>query len=343
MTRKTVPRTGIVTRYTWHEATYVALRVADYLQRHACPVSLFPVGPSTKLGTGWDSQLCRHRFVPWLETVDQVVTTHRLSREQMAWLTQQRKRVVAVPVWHELMLGDLPLFVNADCVLSPSKAQADWLWAGFGKRATWLPWETGQPLTSKMARPRPLRLLWPLYDGNARRTSVAYARAIGRVMQDHPEAKLTILADSATLPGPLRRQVRRMLSANVVLQRGAGLAAREMAYMQHDLTVWPTQAESFGLVGLTSIACGTPLLTVGVPPVDEICTADRGWAVPTAISYSPHSVPYAADGAMVFELELRKLLTVPERVWERQGTVLHGLPERRTLFEQTLGRALLVQ
>jgi len=342
-----IPRTGIVTRYSWHEATYAALRLAEVAQLAGSDVGLYSFGQSLQIGSPWDGRACRGPFGPWLETVDQVVVTHMLTEEQVRGIQSQRKRVILLPVWHELDMADVAAVQQADILLSASRAQHLWMQRQLGRASRLATWDCGWPLTHKQhIGSRPLRVLWPLYDGNARRVPLSCCTVWRRAAEAHPQVTFTILVNSATLSGPFRRRLQRMASlSNIHIQRATSWTARQLAFLRHDLTFWPTSGESFGLTGIYSTACGTPVLTFGCPPMSDLLEHGQGWELRATIGMSEDQLPSVAssdENIRQLAKGLAKLLDNPNLVWDKQRTVLQGQPERRTLFEQTVRRALLL-
>ena len=349
MSRRDTPKTGIVTRWQWHEATYAAIRIADCIQQAGGDVSILPTNyvPGV-LDTPWQSEIVTGcRLTEWAADCDQVVFTHCPSLVQQKWMRSCKKRAICLPLWHELELQDLTELMQCDLVIATSDAFADWL-RQVAIPSLRLSWDAGLPLTAKSSVAGPaIRVLWPLYAEAVNRVTATACEILHRAMRMQPAMTLTILMSAATLSGQARHSLRKFQrdygAARLQLVASTTLLSRQLAYMQHDLTFWPTIAESLGLVGLTSVALGTPVVTYGVPPITELLPQSSAWHVPVKLQYSSVRAPYAVHGERAMDTLMQSLAAEPEQIWEKQRSVLHGLSERRTTFDEVLGRALLLR
>ena len=66
---------------------------------------------------------------------------------------------------------------------------------------------------------------------------------------------------------------------------------RWLIYGQHDLTIWLSTIESYGLPGLISLAMGTPVIGYGAPIISEILSPARCRRIPGRIILDAKAKP----------------------------------------------------
>jgi glycosyltransferase involved in cell wall biosynthesis len=86
---------------------------------------------------------------------------------------------------------------------------------------------------------------------------------------------------------------------------------------QHDLTVWPAKFDGMGIVGITSLAMGTPVIAWDVMPVNEYLTAGRNaLLIGCGVEYTWLGVPVVKPDYVEFERVLRWLIDRPDALSE---------------------------
>jgi glycosyltransferase involved in cell wall biosynthesis len=140
----------------------------------------------------------------------------------------------------------------------------------------------------------------------------------------------------------LLRELRRTYGERITLFRGIRPDQHAALYRQHDLTLWPTHFETLCLVGLMSLAAGTPVMTFNSAPVAELLNSDNAIIVePEAVVVEKYMLPYVIpDYAMMDEM-LYLIAKDTDYLHTLQRTVLHGLDERRNLFQQKMSQIFL--
>ena len=342
---------GIVTRYSRHEAAFAAIRVAEWFTRQGRDVSIFSVTDHrVSLDPRWDGQVIPYGtmlFTDWLQQLDWVVMTAVPHPEQIHWCKAHGKKTAIVVLWHELYVEDREALAHTDCLICPSRACFELL-KGWGLRnLLCVPWDCGSPFFTKPAdyeigRPR---LLLPIWDGNARRTEMTAIDIIGRALYRHPDVEATIAYNSSTVRSKgvrLMKEMQKWFGDRLTLTKGVHPNDRPLLYQQHDLTIWPSHWESLGLVGLTSVAMGTPVMGFNFRPTNEILTESNGVPVRCPREETndlglPRVIP---DYELMDEL-LHQAVRDTDYIRQLQVSVLDGAAERRAIFERQLGRVFI--
>lgn len=340
---------GICTRYSRHEATFAAIRIAEWARRSGRELSIFSITDQRiSIDPRWDREVVHDQlFTQWVEGCDTIVWTTIPHPEQVYWARRQGKRCVAVVLWHELILEDRESMTLFDQLICPSIACYQLL-RGWGLRNLMCaPWDCGSPFFSKPAEHPVIkpRLLLPLWDGNARRTEMTAIDIIGRALYRDSQVEATIVYNSSTIRAAgvkKLKDLQKWFQPRLVIRKGVHPTERPLLFQEHDLTLWPSHWESLGLTGLTSIAMGTPVMGFNFRPTNEILSESNG--VPVRCSGErvndlglPCAIP---DYEMMDEL-LHQAVKDPAYIRQLQTTVLDGAEQRRAGFERQLDRVFI--
>ena len=343
---------GICTRYSRHEATYAAIRLANWASLRGLDVSLFTMTERPgAISPRWDHQVIVNdrdmQFSEWVAGCDKIIWTTIPHVEQINWVKQQRKLAYLLVLWHELTVEDRPAMVAANKCLCPCMAAAELL-RNWGLRNTLaFPWDTGEPVFTKPAHHaiEYPRILLPLYDGNARRTEMTAIELVGRALYRNPDVRFTVAYNSSTLVSSGSRrlqQLKRAFKERLTLQKAIAPRDHPLLYQRHDLTLWPTHYESTCMIGLTSVTMGTPVMAFGFRPTMEVlhdknAIVVRSRGEQTNDMGCPRVMP---DYEMMDDL-LNQAIADPGYLQALHRTVLHGVLNRRSLFDQQLSQVFI--
>jgi len=339
-----ISRLGICTRYGLHEATYAAMRVARWFESRGGAASLFapqPTCPRYDLPTAYQPlSPPQTLFTKWARGHDAVLWTHVPQIEQLLWTSSQGIKTVILALWAEISGMDTAALRAADCVLCPFALMTDLLHRCGVKRAVTIPWDTGDPLVQPCGSADIVRVLLPIYDGNVHRIERTALMVLGRAVARFPyvTASLFYSASSAS-PDALRcwRDYRRMFPEQIFAFSGIGPAYRPAVFQQYDLVFWPTQFESIGLVGLTAVAAGAPVLAFDFPGTRECLNRHNSLLSPTRSRHGSNGMPVVNDPDYVaIEAGLHELLRNRSLLSSLRQSVLRGAVSRRRLFEDVL-------
>ncbi|HEV2994192.1 MAG TPA: glycosyltransferase family 4 protein [Acidimicrobiia bacterium] len=171
-----------------------------------------------------------------------------------------------------------------------------------------------------------------------KRADLAVA-AFGRVLERHPDARLTLSGEgdgSWALAATRSERVRRAVDV-VGAGRPADLPAQ---YRAATVTVLPAEHEAFGLVLVESLACGTPVVCVASGGMPEI-VGDEGAGV-VASAATPDAVADAAERAIAMAAEPSTATTCVARArqWGWQETI--G-PAHEAIYEQLVATRAVIE
>lgn len=341
---------GICTPYRFAEATYAALHLAAAAKQLKIETSMLTIDQRAvrPLDHYWDRQRLvwgNPLFTEWAERCHCVVMVIPPEHKRMLWLRQQGIRVVLVAAWHGLDPEDLLSMSNADCVLCPSSATYEMLRdRGLGNCIR-VPWDTMEPLYHKptdyeITVPR---LLLPVWDGNARRTELTSLDLLRVAMARNPTVQATVAYSSSTFAGRSAaklRRLRREFRGRLSVARPKDLIERTTLFHNHDLTIWPTHAEDYGMIGLQSVLNGTPVLAFEFDPVNEVINSRNGVLVPCRTLRHPYGALQANPDYDAMDHTLFHMLRDLPYLRDLQQTVLLGADQRRKTFLDGLKIAL---
>ena len=338
---------GICTRYGRHEATAVALRIAQWTQRVGRDLSIFSMSRKrVSVDPRWDHRVVYNKdeflMTDWIEQCDYVVWTTVPHPAQIHWAKQQGKKAIIVVLWHYLGPQDVESLLIADHVVAPHAACFAYLQHIGCANIVYCQWDCGHPVFAK-----PLdhniqpRVLVPLWDGNARRTEMTLLDLVARATHRHPDAQFTIAYSNSTLrPRVVQRfkELQRCYPNQIEMVCRIPPMERSIMFQKHDLTLWTTHFESLNLTGLMSIAAGTPIMAFNFSPTDEILTESNSVTVqPDGVMLNNYGLPKVQPNYELMDQLLHDALSDRDYLRQLQQTVNVATLEHRNRFNQQLG------
>lgn len=339
---------GIYTQYSHSEPTYAALRIADWASSRGLDAAIMTsTSRPPELHRAWDRRLLmRQQTSPkdWLESCDAVIWTGIPPEHEAAYIRGEGVKTVGLAMWRELKDGHRQIYKNLDAVVAPSQAAAVAIqnaWDLSNVHA--VPWDAGWPPVVKhpsRLRSDHVRVLLPLVDDMPDRTEWSVLRVLEQLL-DRDNVHATV----SFLPSMLRPACIRELEhiaetcGRLTLDRSRPYMDRPFLFASHDVTLWPSQVEDIGLIGLHSIAAGTPVIAFDIPPINEFINDQNGWAVPCDLSPSPLCVAAAPDYVAMAEA-LAEAVDDHDGRTARESSTVDGLVRRAVLFEDGWDRVL---
>jgi glycosyltransferase involved in cell wall biosynthesis len=202
-----------------------------------------------------------------------------------------------------------------------------------------VPFDAGLPLTRKDSpvNERKIRLFLPWFDRNARCSSSAILGVLSFLLERMPEAHLTVAVNSSRFGPAVAKFFQRLgdrTDKRVQLVRNVPLIKRRQLFMNADLTIWPAECDNYGYCSLTSLACGTPVLSMAVEPQAEyLYQGVNAVLVKTKTDYDENGVPHAIPDYGLFSAALQELIAEPWHINNMQKKVSMNLLARRVAFE----------
>lgn len=336
-------RVGIYTHYAQCDQAYLAVRLADYVRSQGCEFDIYSDTPPGKLGLAYDRAVASRDIMPfshWLKRQSVVVWTHTPRHEQLTYVRRFKIPTVVVPMWQELVPPFKRTLRTADTVVVLGTEQRELFTAVYRLRnVVYVPFDTGLPITRKdtAVNERNVSLFLPWFDRNARCAASSLLYSLAYLLEHMPEARLTVGITSSQFGPSIAKffsNLGRRTAGRVKLLRSVPFAKRATLYGQHDLTIWPGECDNYGLCPLTSLAAGTPVLSLALAPQEDFLVTDvNGALVKTRSDYDDNGVPHAVPNYEHFTKVLQELIAEPKHIDRMQKKATHNLLPRRTAFE----------
>ena len=334
---------GIYTHYAHCDQAYLAVRLVEFLRSCGEPFDIYSDNSPGKLKLPYDAvvkykKICN--FTDWAKKRSTIVWTHVPRIEQIEYASRHNIRTVLVPMWQELVPPFKKALKRADHVVVMCRDSQE-LFSDVYKinRLVMIPFDTGLPLTRKETKvdPRRVRLFLPWFDRNARCASSQFLGLLSFLLERMHEAHLTVAFNSSRFGPAVAKffsKLGKRCDGRVRLVRKVPLVRRPTLYANADLTVWPGECDNYGLTGLTSLACGTPVLSLAVAPQTDYLHQDLNAAlVKTRVDYDDNGVSHAVPNYEKFAAAMQDLIAEPFHIDAMQKKVGYNLPARRTAFE----------
>lgn len=334
---------GIYTHYAHCDEAYLAVRLVSLLRAAGVSFDIYSDHPPGKLRLPYDRYV-KHRsvekYTDWVRKHQAVIWTHVPRVEQVTYAARRGVATIIVPMWQELVPPFRKTLKRADRVVTMSMECRD-LFVDVYKlnNVTMVPFDPGLPISRKPApvNPRQLRLLLPWFDRNARCATSEFLGLLGYLMERMEEPHLTVAVNSSRF-GPAVAKFFTRLGARtggrVRLIRNVPLLKRPALYAHADLTIWPGECDNYGLCGLTSLASGTPVLSLALSPQTEYLWQNVNSAlVKTKVEYDDNGVPHANANYARFVAALQDIIAEPHHLNVLQKKVSYNLLARKEAFE----------
>jgi hypothetical protein len=342
---------GIYTHYAHCDQAYFAVRLVELLRSLGEPFDIYSANSPGKLKLPYD-RVIQYKgtlnYTDWVKRRRIVVWTHVPRVEQIDYARRRGVMTVIAPMWQELASPYKKAMKHADRVVVFNTDQQE-LFTSIYKlsNVSLIPFDTGLPVTRKEDGPDPrnIRLFLPWFDRNARCASASFLGHLSYLLERMPDASLTVAVNSSRFGPAIAKFFTRLgarTEGRVKLVRGVPYLKRLALFSNADLTVWPAECDNYGFVGLTSLAAGTPLLTLAMAPQTDYLWQDVNAAlVKTKVDYDDNGVPHAVPDYDLFAAALQELIAEPYHIKAMQRKVSYNLAARRAAFEGSW-RSLLV-
>lgn len=336
-------RVGIYTHYAHCDEAYFAVRLADFLVAQGIDYSIYSDAPPAKLRTAHDRIVCHKKkrsFSSWAKDCSSIVWTHPPKLDTLNFTKRIRVQTLIVPMWQELQRPFRKVMQRADHVIVMS-AEARELFSKVYKfkNVTLIPFDTGLPpiRKTKAINPQQIKIFLPWFDRNARCTHSQFLAFLGYLLERMPDAQMTVGITSSRFSPSIAKffqSLGRKTNGRVKLLRNIPVDKRPALYTAHDLTLFPAECDNYGFCGLTSISCGTPVLSFALSPqLDFVYQDANGVLVKTRIDYDENGVPHAAPDYERLVTMLQTMIAEPVHIDNLNKRITYNLAARRKSFE----------
>lgn len=336
-------RVGIYTHYAHCDQAYLCVRLVDFLRSIGAEFDIYADNAPGKLRISYDSAVTYKRnikFTEWVKKQHAIVWTQIPKIEQINYANRFNKLTILAPMWQELTPPYKKTMRRADYLVAMSAECRELYTDVFNVRKTvFIPYDAGLPITRKDAalNPRRIRVFLPWFDRNAKCASGEFLTGLAVLVERMPELELTVaIMSSRFSPGVAKffQALGVRTGGRVRLLRNVAFSKRAALYGEHDLTLFPAECDNYGHCGLTSINCGTPVLSFAISPqLDYIYPHENGVLVRTKSDYDENGVPHAApDYAALIDV-LQLLIAEPQHITNLNRKISYNILQRRKAFE----------
>jgi len=345
-------RLGICTPYRHCESTQVALRIVQWAEE--CNIDVTIRSATTHpavLGSPLDAEARKSRdvkFTDWAKGCTTIIWTGPPIAAQLKWAKKHCIYTVVFYLWASVDTANTSAMRNADAILTPTALLAHGMQRFCrSQKILGLPYDTGLPFIAKDPRMYSSSARWiflPLYDEEPYKTESTVIEVLGRMLYRFDNTVLTVAYNASTIASHVKRRLKRFRKyfgrERVRQCRSPVFARRAELFQYHDLTVWPVHWEDTGIVGLTSMTMGTPVLSFYYPPLSEILRPTNSVSAQVNCYADASGLPHIEPNYQGMERVLTATLENEDTLPKLHKTVLHGLTERRKLFKNTLKRVM---
>ena len=333
---------GIYTHYAQCDQAYFAIRLADYIRSVGESLSIYSDQTPSRLKTVYDNRVVHKKkikYTDWVKSCSAVVWTHVPKVEQIQYAQRHGVITVIAPMWQDLMAPFKKATKQADHLVAMSLEARDLYQNVYKfKHVSLIPFDAGVPATKKeqWVDRKNIKILLPWFDRNARCAQSEFLSYLELIVTRMPEIHLSVGISSSKFAPAIAKFFQRLgtQTGRVKLYRNVKINDRPAMYAAHDLTIFPAECDNFGYCNLTSIACGTPVVTFGVSPQTDFVYPDtNGVVVKTKIDYDEHGVPHANPDYEKYITVLQTLVAEPWHIDNMSKKVNYNLNSRRKSFE----------
>ena len=336
-------RVGIYTHYAHCDEAYLAIRLADFLRTQNIECSIYSENQPGKLRVTYDNTILHKKkikYTHWAKSVSTVIWTRPPKLEQVNYAKRAGCRTMVVPMWQEMVRPFRKVMQRVDHVIAMSAECRELFTTVYKfKNVTLIPFDTGLPAIKKRQQvdPKKVKIFLPWFDRNARCANSNFLGFLGYLITRMPDAHLTVAVSSSKFSPAVAKffqTLGRKTDGRVKLLRNVPLLKRLELYTQHDLTFYPAECDNYGFCPLTSLSCGTPVLSFNLSPqTDFIHPETNGALSTTKVDYDENGVPHAAPKYETIITTLQTLIAEPWSIDTLNKRVNHNLNTRRRAFE----------
>lgn len=332
---------GIYSSYSYRDGTDAAITLADFLGTKQVPRVnwLSPTPPTAGLDGYWDGVVLneeRNNFKDWVRQRKQIVWFH-VDKERLEIARAAKCRNILAVMWHNLRKVDFKTLFQYDLIVVPGTTEQKWLEKAVpGINTMVVPWSTMLEIRRRGRQSSRTRVMVHIRNFTAKTCGALLLHSLNAAMDGNSNLDLTIVhgrnfdaVGDKFLADMLSKRSDRVKEL-VRPSRQQRLAVTE----QHDWTFWTAIAESAGVIGMESLACGTPVIGFDVPPVSTIVRPTKtGWLIPCDIRDSETGAPIAVPSVKDIIDEFREVCVSRDLLDDLRGQPWDGLESIHRRFQ----------
>ena len=336
-------RVGIYTHYAYCDQAYYVVRLVDFLRNCGVEFSIYSDVPPGKLGIAYDAAVTHRgniKFTDWAKKQNAVIWTLPPKLEQLKYVDKLGALTVIVPMWQELLPPFKKVFRAADKIVSACVESQELFRDVYKtKGAVLVPYDPGLPLTRKeqSTDARQVKIFLPWFDRNAKCANSDFLSSISYLFERMPDARLTVGIMSSRFSPNIAKffaTLNGRTNGRVTVLRNKQFTQRSAIYGLHDITLFPAECDNYGFCGLTSVNCGTPVVSFALSPqIDYIFPNENGVLVRTKTDYDENGVPHAVPDYTLMMQVLQVLIAEPAHIDAMNKKVSYNIFARRKSFD----------
>lgn len=315
---------GICSRYRRSDATHAALAIDRHMSASGRKTGFMCYDKRTgTVAPGYDNKIHQKRFKYWLNS----------NLSHIFWLVSADPFYVAAASseniiniiyisWDQLEPGDEILLSMYNVVLVPSVVQATQLRDRFGiKRIAVLPFDCGYPICKKTTNidQYRIRVFLPVYGSQLKNMELPAIILAANLVQARKNIYLTIYWSKGLSRSIVKHlyKLGKKLGDRLILKEVLNWNDYALEMNKSDLTLWLSKSDGYGLVGLTSLHMGTPVVAWDVTPINEYLSIGRNSVlVTTNIEYDYLGIPSVVPNYVELENVLTQIFDSPNTINE---------------------------
>lgn len=276
----TPTRIGLHVPYTLDEATYLACNLADCAMRLGLPVTILSSqAHESRVHYRWDREVLsgrRNDFGEWASHCSHVVWFD-VQKKKVAEAAKLGVKNILVVLPSRLNQDDLSFLHVFDALVCAQRSTYSVLRDWLKRKAVYVPWDSGRPLTTDPMRFGGKRVFVPLESKTADAIGPLIFHALRILLDMDDEMEVTIShVRSLNRPAVLTlTDLAKVHKARVVLLKKPNYADLAEAYATHDWVFVPEVRANTGLSALESLAAGRPVIAFDAPPFNEFIKDGR--------------------------------------------------------------------
>ena len=331
---------GIYCSYGFRDSTDAALSLADHLSNsQVSDLSWFSKDhPIVGVDATWDGNIQHAKTVDCLNWISKQthIVWFEVDAEKVKKARRLKKRNTLALLWSTIKHADIEHLSLYDNIVVPDRHVQVWLERfNAGLPIVVVPWAS---LAEVIRRPRlssHCRVLMNLRANTAKLCGPLLLHAMQAVVDSTKHIDLTVVCSQSWDPstdkamGELQRN-----RPNVQHAYRPSRQARRLLAQQHEWQFWPSVIDSTGIIGLESLASGTPLIGFDVPMVSTVVRPKKsGWLVPCEIKDNSMGVPAAIPSVNHILREFKEITSSKDLLDDLRGMPWEDLDQRRLKFQ----------
>lgn len=331
---------GICTRYRKCDSTIAALAIAKHFDRIGRRYKLLPDDWRVPIvDKGFDNKVLRQSYSNWLKGLKHIIWTMPADNQFIELAHEQGIKSTLYTSWDQLEPFDEAVLDSFSQVLMPSIVQAMQLRTKFKLKSIGvLPYYCDMPITKKKGNLDNIKIFISLYGNQVKRVELQALTMLAQILNDNSKTTLTIATSKGLAPytiKDLKALSKKFTSRLRIIDCLWHEHVIEMG--NHDLTIWPCKFDGMGLVGISSLYMGTPVIAWDINPVNEYLSPGRNsLLVSCNVEYDWIGMPRAVTDYNEFSRILRWLLDRPDALIELRKHTAERIEEMRTDFKKGL-------